>query len=67
MTTDLDKQLKFPSIITQTSLRPDILIYSTSLKRVVWLELTCPSEERIEESHFLKLDKYTPLAAECEQ
>ena len=26
----------------------------------------CPSEERIEESHFLKLDKYTPLVAKCE-
>ena len=38
VTTDLDKQLKFPSIITQTSLRPDIVIHSTSLKRVVWLE-----------------------------
>ena len=63
---DLEHQLKFPAEITDTRLRPDLVLYSTSLKRVVWWELTCPSEERITESHEYKLDKYSSLKVECE-
>ena len=63
---DLDKQMSFPAVITKTSLRPDLIIHSVASKQVVWLELTCPSEERITDSHNYKLDKYTALAAECE-
>ena len=32
----------------------------------MWLELTCPCEERISDAHELKLNKYTSLAADCE-
>ena len=63
---DLEGQLSFPAEIAKTRLRPDLIIYSTSLKRVVWWELTCPSEERISESHELKLDRYSALKVECE-
>ena len=66
LTVDLDKQLKFPMEIAKTAVRPDLVIHSTTLKRVVWLELTCPCEERIQDAHEYKLDKYTRLAAECE-
>ena len=63
---DLGGQLSFPSEIAKTRLRPDLIIYSSSLRRVVWWELTCPSEERISEAHELKLDRYSALKAECE-
>ena len=63
---NLERQLKFPAEITETRLRPDLILYSTALKRVVWWELTCPSEERITDSHEYKLDRYSGLKVECE-
>ena len=42
---DVNGQLKFPAEVATTRLRPDLIIYSTSTKRKVWWELTCPSEE----------------------
>jgi hypothetical protein len=64
---DLEKQLKFPEEVgVQTRLRPDLIMYSASIKRIIWWELTCPSEERISESHELKLDRYNNLQADCQ-
>ena len=63
---DLDKQLKFPSEIALTRLRPDLVLFSKASKRVIWWELTVPSEERIAASHELKLDRYTSLQAEIQ-
>ena len=63
---DLGKQLKFPPEIASTRSRPDLVIFSRVLKRVVWWELTCPSEERIDEDHNLKLNRYSNLKIECE-
>ena len=64
---DLDKQLKFPQEVqVQTQLRPDLIMYSNSIKRIIWWELTCPSEERISESHELKLDRYAKLQVDCQ-
>ena len=63
---DLDKQLKFPSEIALTRLRPDLVLFSRASKRVIWWELTVPSEERIAASHELKLDRYTSLQAEIQ-
>ena len=40
---DVNGQLKFPSEVATTRLRPDLIIYSTSTKRIVWWELTCPT------------------------
>ncbi|MCP4488432.1 MAG: hypothetical protein GY820_14085, partial [Gammaproteobacteria bacterium] len=45
---DLDKQLKFPEEVhVQTDYRPDLIMYSNSIKRIIWWELTCPVEENI--------------------
>ena len=33
---DLGKQLKFPACIVETTLRPDLVIYSPSVRRVIW-------------------------------
>ena len=64
--TDIGKQLKFPPEIAITRQRPDLVLFSRAIKRVLWWELTCPSEERIAEDHELKLDRYCPLKNECE-
>jgi len=58
MKTDLKEQLQFPQEIAQTTLRPDIVIWSRNPKRVVMVELTVLWEDWIEESHELKRSKY---------
>ncbi|KAK7919076.1 hypothetical protein WMY93_010360 [Mugilogobius chulae] len=63
---DLEKQLKFPSHITKTSLRPDIVLFSDSTKQVVMLELTVPWEDRLEEAFERKLTKYEQLTESCQ-
>lgn len=55
---DLERQLKFPSHITVTTLRPHIALMSESTKQVVLLELTVPWEDRLEEAFERKLSKY---------
>ena len=44
-----------------TDKRPDIVLYSDSLKTVLLIELTCPAEENIADAHLRKEIKYTPL------
>ena len=56
---DLNKQLHFPPhIACNVSKRPDMVIYSNSLRMVVLIELTCPCEERFHEAHSGKMEKY---------
>ena len=64
---DLKGSLKIPSSITITNLRPDMLLMSESTKQLGIIELTVPSENRIEVSSELKKAKYTPLAEEAKQ
>ena len=56
-----DSPLVFPFRIAATSLRPDIVIYSLSLRRVIILELTCPCEENMIRWHSWKFYKYSAL------
>jgi hypothetical protein len=44
----LHDQYVFPPEIYQTTQRPDIVIWSPSLKIVIFIELTCPMEENME-------------------
>ncbi|XP_029958217.1 uncharacterized protein LOC115396474 [Salarias fasciatus] len=67
MLVDLQKQLKFPSHIVSTSLRPDIVLFSESTKQVIMLELTDPWEDRLDETFERKLAKYEGLASSCQQ
>ena len=62
---DLGKQLKFPSRITSTRLRPDMIIVSDSTKQLIILELTVPWEERMDEANERKRAKYQELVEEC--
>jgi hypothetical protein len=55
--TDLDGQLKFPPEVASTKLRPNLITYSTSIKRIVKWELTCPCEERTSTAFELELDR----------
>ena len=58
---DLDDGYLFPVHIAMSALRPDIVLFSNLLKRVVIVELTCPCEENMETWHTSKLQKYSCL------
>ncbi|RXN24825.1 hypothetical protein ROHU_021965 [Labeo rohita] len=64
---DISHQLKFPQQIAITSLRPDIVIWSTTTKSVIMAELTVPWEDGIEAAFERKKEKYADLAAACTQ
>ena len=57
MRVDLDKALVFPTEITQTTLRPDVVMWSAAAKKVLIIELTVPWEEGIPVAHEFKLSK----------
>ena len=66
---DLERMLQYPEHIASSTCRPDIVLYSNSLKLVVHLELTCPCEENFEVRHREKGDRYgvgSDLEAKCE-
>ena len=58
---DLNKIYCFPAHIAFTQLRSDIIIFSNSLRKVVFIELTCPCEENVESWHGTKINKYLAL------
>ena len=63
---DLRRRLVFPAHIAQTSKRPDIVLYSSSTRALVMVELTCPCEENFDFQHRKKLDRYDKLKNDCE-
>lgn len=65
MRVNLDRKLQFPTEITTTSLRPDIVVWSTEARVGILIELTVPMEEGIEAAFERKRGKYLELAAEC--
>jgi hypothetical protein len=59
---DFDQQrLVFPPEIVVTALRPDIVLWSTSSRRVLLIELTCPAEEGIAAAALYKTGRYEEL------
>lgn len=56
-----EKQCLLPGEICVSSLRPDLTLYSLSLKRVIFIELTVPWETNIPKDHQFKLNKYKEL------
>ena len=66
MSADLGSMLIFPQHIVYTLSRPDIVLWSDNVKKVVLVELTVPWEENIEEAYERKKAKYESLRAECE-
>ena len=64
MSVDLGMQLKIPREVASTDLRPDIIITSFKSKQMYIIELTVPTEDRIEISGELKRAKYEVLISE---
>ena len=58
---DLNINYCFPVCIAFTQLRPDITIFSNSLRKVILIYLTCPCEENMESWHNTKINKYLAL------
>ena len=58
---DLNSNYCFPVHFVFTQLRPDITIFSNSLRKVVLIELTCPCEENMQSWHSTKINKYLAL------
>ena len=67
MKADIDRMAHFPRHIISTDLRPDIVLWSDNTRQVAMIELTVPSEERIEEAHERKREKYEDLVASCRE
>ena len=55
----------FPEAICISAQRPDIVIYSLKLRKVISIELTCPAEENIEEKHSEEISCYKGLLKDC--
>ena len=64
---DLNGRLKVPTEVSVTNLRPDMMLISWKTKQVGFIELTVPSEERIEVSGEIKKSKYEAIAIEGRQ
>ncbi|KAL7851321.1 hypothetical protein AOLI_G00216770 [Acnodon oligacanthus] len=67
MLVDIGQQLIFPPEIAATTFRPDLVLWSPSLKSVYITELTVPWENAIEEACERKKLRYTELAADAQQ
>ena len=63
---DLPEWDSHPSIIKETRLRPVIVIHSASTQQLIMVELTVPCENRMEEAHIYKREKYLNLTKELE-
>ena len=57
------KNQAFPAHIATSSRRPDALMFSNKLKKVVWIELTSPWEENLTKSYAYKKGRYNKLEA----
>ena len=66
MEVDFGKRLVFPDVV-QTTLRPDIVPWSKTGKKLIVIELTVPWETRCEEAYERKKAKYTELLDRCKE
>ena len=62
---DVDWQLVFPTEITSTRQRPNLVIWSVNSKKVIIAELTIIFEVNIGWVHQRKLDKHKDLCEQC--
>ncbi len=59
------KAVLFPPVITETTFRPDIVMWSESENQVVILEFTVPRKDWTEEANDRKRAKYEDLVKDC--
>ena len=62
--TDLPNMRNYPDVITDSNLRPDMVLTSEKNRTVVVIELTVPYEANMSENHEYKLAKYEGLRHE---
>ena len=62
---DIGNRLKVPEQIATTTLRPDLILWSTETKQVLLIELTVLWEENIEVACERTLEKYQELVEQC--
>ncbi len=65
MTVDLERQLKIPTHITQSKLRPDFILVSEATQQLILMELTVAWEERMEVAQERKREKFQELVENC--
>ena len=58
-----ERKKEFPQHISNTSQRPDIVVYSDSKKKVFLIELTCGDESKFENQRARKETRYSQLLA----
>ena len=62
---DIGERLKVPERIATTTLRPDLILWSTETRQVPLIELTVPWKENIDVACERKLEKYQELVEQC--
>ena len=62
---DEEDNLVFPSEIAITVQRPDIVIYTSSIKYVIIIELTIPLEDCFSKACKRKARRYSNLVSDC--
>ena len=62
---DIRERLKVTKKITTTTLRPDLILWSSETRQVLLIELTIPWEENINVACERKLKKYQELVEQC--
>lgn len=67
MRVNLGRKLWSPREIVETSLRPDLMLWSAASKMVLLVELTVPWKGGLDAAHERKQTKYADLAAWCRQ
>ena len=64
---DLKDEDCFPELVRSSGLRPDIVIFSSLAKTLLFIELTVPWESNMEASNILKEERYRILAQDLER
>lgn len=63
MRAGLKTRMQLPTDVASTNKRPDVVIRSSSSRKVVIVELTVPSESRMEYAYQRRVGKYQELVA----
>ena len=66
MWADIGRKLVFPEC-AQTTLRPDIVVWSQSSKMIVAIELTIPWGKRCDKAYKRKRERYKGLITTCRE